>query len=158
VENIYSPHGECTYPYEGNLCNSCAESYAKFGTSSQCVNCKTSAMYYIKFVGFFGVQIIALLWGIRTNIMKGSKVKRAHKDENKEMQDELNNEDFQSNLMKVLVNFLQVSSIITQYKFEWPSFITNMGNVTGKIVPDDKNGFSVDCIIAMSKIYFSILS
>jgi len=153
VNDIYSAHGECEYPYEGNLCNQCADTYAKFGTGSSCVNCKTSAMYYIKFVGFFGAQIVVLLFGIRTNITKITKVKKAQND--KTLQSDMENEDFQSNLMKVAVNFLQVSSIITSYKFTWPKFITNLGNVTSKVVPDDKNGFSVDCVIAMSNSLMS---
>ncbi len=115
---------------------------------STCVNCKTSAMYYVKFVGFFGAQIIVLLYGIKCNISKIDKIKKAQSD--KQLHKDMENEDFQSNLMKVAVNFLQVSSIITSYKFTWPKFVTSLGDVTSKIVPDDKNGFSVDCVIAMS--------
>ncbi len=32
VNDIYSAHGVCDFPYEGNLCNTCAETYAKFGS------------------------------------------------------------------------------------------------------------------------------
>jgi len=31
VDDMYFPKGECTYPYEGNLCNQCTGDYAKFG-------------------------------------------------------------------------------------------------------------------------------
>lgn len=30
-DDQYLPHGECIYPYEGNLCNQCADEHAKFG-------------------------------------------------------------------------------------------------------------------------------
>ena len=36
----------------------------KIGSES-CVSCKTDKMYYVKFVGFFAIQIIALLYGIK---------------------------------------------------------------------------------------------
>jgi len=51
--------------------------------------------------------------------------------------------------MKITVNFLQVSTIVIQYNFDWPKFITNVVNVTNKAIPSDKNGFSIDCIIAL---------
>jgi len=33
INETYFPHGECEFPYEGNLCNQCAPNYAKFGSN-----------------------------------------------------------------------------------------------------------------------------
>lgn len=82
-------------------------------------------MYYVKFTGYFLIQLIALLYGVKCNVAKMSNVKKAHLEDNKELKDKLKNEDFQSNLMKIAVNFLQVSGIVIQYKFEWPKFVIN---------------------------------
>jgi len=34
------------------------------------------------------------------------------------------NDDFHSNLIKIVVNYLQVVSIIVNYRFEWPSYVS----------------------------------
>jgi len=36
----------------------------------------------------------------------------------------IRNDDFHSNLIKIVVNYLQVVTIITNYKFEWPSYVS----------------------------------
>jgi len=145
--DIYNPYGDCIYPYEGNLCNSCAPDHAKFGSSSTCINCNTDAFYYVKFAGFFGLQILAVLYGVKCNISKISDLKKAHRNEDKELREHLENEDFQSNLMKIAINFFQVSSIIAQFEFKWPEFIEGFVDVTNKFIPSDKDGFSIDCVI-----------
>jgi len=50
-------------------------------------------------------------------------LKKAHRNEDKELREHLENEDFQSNLMKIAINFFQVSSIIAQFEFKWPEFV-----------------------------------
>lgn len=55
---------------------------------------------------------------------KISKAKKAQKD--KDLQDQIENERFQSNLMKVALNNIQLSSIVINLKFEWPSFVNNL--------------------------------
>ena len=57
------------------------------------------------------------------NLSKISGTKKSKVKKNGEKKESISDDDFQSNLMKIVVNFLQVSTIIFQYKFDWPDFV-----------------------------------
>ncbi len=94
-----------------------------------------------------------MIFRVNLNKISGSKKKKNQENREDRVQ-KINNEDFKSNLMKIVVNFLQVSTIIFQYKFEWPNFVLNIVNVTNKFIPTNAEGFSVDCLVALSKLKF----
>ena len=87
----------------------------------------------MKFIGFFALRIGAVCYSIKVNLNKVSGAKKKKEGDKKEKKYSLSNEDFQSNLMKIVVNFLQVSSIIFLYRFDWPDFVNNLFNFFVKI-------------------------
>jgi len=87
-----------------------------------CTDCSKDSLYYVKFIGFFALRIGAVCYSIKVNLNKVSGAKKKKEGEKKEKRS-ISNEDFQSNLMKIVVNFLQVSTIIFQYRFDWPDFV-----------------------------------
>jgi len=52
--------------------------------------------------------------------------------------------------MKILVNFIQMSSLIIQYNLNWPSYLIDPVRIANTIIPVGKDGFSIDCLIALS--------
>jgi len=72
------------------------------------------------------LRVGAVAYSIKVNLNKvsGKKKRKSEKEGEGEKKNTLGAEDFQSNLMKIVVNFLQVSSIIFLYRFDWPDFVT----------------------------------
>jgi len=97
-----------------------------FLADESCVDCSSDSLYYVKFIGFFALRVAAVGYSIKVNLNKvsGKNKRKSEKEGEDEKKNTLNPEDFQSNLMKVVVNFLQVSSIIFLYRFDWPDFVT----------------------------------
>jgi len=52
--------------------------------------------------------------------------------------------------MKILVNFIQVNSLIIQYNLNWPSYLLDPVKITNTIIPVGKDGFSIDCLITLN--------
>jgi len=156
VDDVYYPEGLCDFPYEGNLCNKCAPNYAKFGSEDTCSDCAKDGVYYIKFLVFFILRIGAVVYSVKCNldklfnVSKSTPSKETVISKSGKARRKITDGDFQSNLMKIAVNFLQVSTVVLQYKFEWPDFIRRAINITNKIIPSGSDGFSVDCIVTMA--------
>lgn len=122
VSGTYYPLGKCNYPYEGNLCAACARGHAKFGSKlifpnkilggDYCTNCRNNPLYYIKFAGFFLLQLILILYSIYCQIGKSiiSSIGAA-----KGMNQAL--------LLKIHINFSQVMGIVFGYNYNWPQSV-----------------------------------
>jgi len=56
----------------------------------------------------------------KTNLVEGDT------EEAKQRKEALRTDSFQSNLMKITINFLQISGIVIQYNFDWPPFVKKL--------------------------------
>jgi len=65
VNQVYYPHDLCSLPNKGNMCNECPAKYAKFGSSSICIDCESNVGYHIKAFCFFMLQIIMITYIFR---------------------------------------------------------------------------------------------
>ena len=54
------------------------------------------------------------------------EVEEANRTQNEQKLKDLRYDDLQSNLIKIVVNYIQVATIITGYQFEWPSFVSDL--------------------------------
>ena len=54
---------------------------------------------------------------------KITNIKKAEKENDESLRSQIADDEFQSNLMKIVVNFAQISSVLTQYKLQWPDFV-----------------------------------
>lgn len=57
------------------------------------------------------------------NIYLISRLKEAHTENNRELQKKLNNQMLRSNLIKIVINFLQVCSLAIQLNVDWPDLV-----------------------------------
>ena len=57
------------------------------------------------------------------NLNKVTTTKKAYTRTNVKSNEELDPEFFTSNLMKILVNYLQVASIVIKFNVEWPETV-----------------------------------
>jgi len=109
IANI-SYTGACDPKYEGVACSSCSAGRAKFGSNSSCIDCKSSALYYLMFVGYFIIELGMVIFTVRSSLNEG-KAKNAHKSKK---------EALQSALMKILIDFIQVITLTSDFSFRWP--------------------------------------
>lgn len=151
IDEKYYPQGICVFPNVGNVCDACEPPYAKFGSSSNCLNCKTETLYYVKFAGFFVIQLIGIVYCIRCTLEKNEKMFLAkERGDDKNMKKKLKSEDYQSTIMKIMVNYLQITSVIIKYPVNWPSTITDSVDGLNNIIPDIQSSFSSDCFIILT--------
>jgi len=57
------------------------------------------------------------------NLNKVTATKKAYSQTNVKLNEELDPELFTSNLMKILVNYIQVASIVIKFNVEWPETV-----------------------------------
>jgi len=86
----------------------------------------------------------------RCTIDKIRTIEKNSKNDQKKMWEDLRIDDFQANIVKIVVNYLQVLGVITDYSFDWPSQIDDANKIVQKFIPTDKDSFSIDCILSLS--------
>ena len=97
----------------------------------------------------------------RCTIDKIRQIEKQSKIDQEKMWEELRIDDFQANIVKIVVNYLQVLAVITDYDFDWPNQVEDVTSVTQKFIPTDKDSFSIDCILSLgnlSRNYLNMLS
>ncbi len=119
VEHEYFSNGKCQFPHQGNLCNQCAPKFAKFGSkvksfrvylicftgSAKCEDCRNTMEYYSKFALFLLLQVAIILGLFKLN-------EKQHA-----------NNTFYVNIMKILISFIQINSIIASYNLNWSPLV-----------------------------------
>ena len=147
VNGTYYEHGKCAYPYEGNLCSQCQGNFAKFGSSEECTNCTTYVLYYIKFVVFFALKCIIMLVGIALGIDKLKRYERLANSDSKRLKEQIQFSEFRTNLIKISVIFVQIMTIVKSYQFKWPELVSDLFDISSKILPTMKDGLAIDCFM-----------
>jgi len=132
--------GFCAEGYEGVACSSCAPGYAKFGSNQSCLDCKQSKLYYVMFGGYLLIQAVAIISTVRINL-KGSRINISSK----------RNAVLQSTLMKIVIDFVQILALTSEFNFNFPQVVGYLLDGVSKIVPTNIDALSVDCFIALKK-------
>lgn len=65
------------------------------------------------------------------------------------------NSILQSTLMKIVIDFVQILTVVSEFNFDFPSVVDTLYDGITKILPTNLDAVSVDCFIAMSKVLFS---
>lgn len=146
--NVYTPTGICNTPYKGNVCSNCDVMYGKFGSSARCSNCHDNPIYYVKFAGFFLIQIITIIYTIICNILEKDKSMNQRRKNLKT--DGTVKAAFHSILIKIIINYVQMSSLIVGIGIDWPTVISDLFSVLTNVFPSQKDGFSVECFLALN--------
>ena len=133
-----SETGFCGVNYEGIACASCSAKSAKFGCTKvidialinfvagqRCFDCETNALYYLRFTIYLAIQIgvIIITTKYMTAFIKNTYLisYRAYLA----VAESTNNSDRRRNiqkaaLIKIVIDFVQLLNIISQFNFEWP--------------------------------------
>lgn len=127
--------GFCAEGYEGNLCSSCSEGYGK-STGNFCVPCSNNPLYYIGAVIVILVAIFVMVFTIR-NALKVKETSKLNKPKS-------------SILIKILLNYIQLVSIVGSFDFQWPDALKTMFDTQDKVASGPSLAFSVDCLLPSS--------
>lgn len=123
--------GFCEHGYEGNLCTSCSDGFAKSGDF--CASCTNNPMFYVVLVLVILVAIFFIVFTVR-NALKVKDATQINKPKT-------------SILVKVFLNYVQLVSIVGSFQFQWPEQIKTMFEVQNKVASSPSVVFSVDCLL-----------
>lgn len=124
--------GWCHKNYMGILCSKCKPGFAKSTAAGDCVSCSSNAMYYVIIVGVLIVAVCFLAFVIRNAI----NVKKEGSEYNKS-----------SILVKILMNYFQLISIVSNFKFKWPVTMNTTFAIQNQIANSIGSVFNFDCLV-----------
>ena len=121
---------ECEVGYIGNLCNKCARGFNRTG-KTECTPCPVNLWitYVVMFAGLFVAAGIAVVL-IRMTI-NGSKKKKAR----------------MSIMMKIFTSYLQLVSLASSFKLNWPETVLEMFAVQETISSPGDQLISIECVM-----------
>jgi len=64
----------------------------------------------------------------------------------------LQNSVVQSTLIKIIIDFVQILTLISQFNLNFPPVVGSLYDAVSKILPTNIDALSVDCFIALSKV------
>lgn len=114
----YTDTGKCKFPYEGQVCSTCVEGWAKFGASSRCTNCAEDTGYYILFTFLLLLQCAFILYYYIRTKFKLKQIKTQTMSD-----DMLSSKEFSSTSIKITFNYIQVLGVIFSYEINWPGYM-----------------------------------
>ena len=135
VSPVLSPTGTCADGYQGNLCNNCIEGYGK-SSDGNCTSCDTDHWHYILFGIMFIVQVYLLSQGVKETMELA--------------EDFADSDTINTNtavLLRILVNYFQLISVIGGIPIAWPNFMQNTVNVNSKLGSFTDQLLAIDCFV-----------
>lgn len=134
----------CEYGYLGPLCSCCIQGYARKGENS-CVECSSQVINLISFcsilIAIMAFIFIMIFFSLR-NSERLIRTKSGHRESR------ISNLNTSIN-MKILMNYVQMIAIVSNFKFQWPFYVRNylnfFANVGGGI--SSNQVISFDCIL-----------
>jgi hypothetical protein len=170
---LFCVTGFCSDKYRGNLCASCRPGFA-LSNEVNCIACSDNPSYYIVSVLIFLLAMAFIIFTIRNAL--NVKVTKPHPDE-KDIETDIlirrlsmNNRsstasrteslrrrpsltkkkiDYNKSsiLIKILLNYLQLVSVVTQFQFRWPGNVKETLKVQARIASSLSEVFSFDCLL-----------
>lgn len=133
--STYCLTGWCEKGYWGNLCASCISGWAK-SQSKYCVKCSNNASYWVLLVLMIIGAGIFLIYTIRNALKSNEKIAAG-----------TNDKTMTTVLIRILMNYLQLVSIVASFNFDWPDQIEQFFSVQDTVSSSSSQIFSMDCII-----------
>ena len=139
---VLNPTGTCAEGYEGNLCSSCIQGWGKTGgMSSNCVDCKNTALSYLQLLFVLSFQVIVFVFGIRESMTLSVKYS--------------SNSDqvgtFNPVLLRIIINYMQLISLLSSISVAWPNSMENLLSLNSKFSLISDHMFSIDCFFALGE-------
>ena len=142
------PTGKCTAQFQGNLCDKCTSGYGKI-SDTKCVSCKTSVWQYAKLYLSLAVQIVLLIYGIKQVVDEAKKFAISCDKSGAEETDA-------AILIRILFNYLQMTTLIQQVPIAWPSVLKQSLSTNVNFSFSKGVALSYDCFFQMGKAITSI--
>jgi len=140
---ILDPVGKCAENYQGNLCNTCSDGWAK-GSGGSCVNCETNSLSYALLAGMMIIQIGMIAFGVKEMMRIGEEYDSKNQLETRS-----------AILFRILITYTQVFSVLIGSPIDWPDILNKLIGVTGKVSSvSGGKFFTLDCFFEMAKKIF----
>lgn len=134
-EEYFSLTGTCKKGYEGNICNTCEDTYSKLGKFI-CLECPSKTTCIILII------VILLILGFLFFITIDTSIKSA-----------LKSKSALSIYIKILLNYYLLMSEIFSIRMGWPTFYDNFLDIFTNSSDLSYHFFSFDCISKIDNQY-----
>jgi len=92
------------------------------------VNCSKNAGYYIRFIAYLFILILVIVFATRAVI-----------DDVDPNYEEVKSAVMKAGLMKIVIDFVQILNLASEFDFHWPSEIEGFLDAITKITPTNKD-------------------
>ena len=136
------PTGQCNVIYKGNMCKKCVDGYGKID-SSECVDCTTSTIKYLKLVVLFAFQLGLMIYGIKEVVDKTEELYK---------HDEVVVKTNEVILLRIFVNYIQMISLISQeVPVHWSSAMKSALSINSELLVIRGVAISTDCLLRLGE-------
>ncbi|TNV88096.1 hypothetical protein FGO68_gene15873 [Halteria grandinella] len=129
------PQGECSASYQGFMCASCKEDYSQNELSKKCERCPSpiSNAFILLLLLIVFLAFIVIL--VHSNLSSSN-----------------NEKNFLPVFLRILVNHLQILTLVASFDFSWPLEVIAFFNSFRPVSESQSQLFSIDCFIKRQSI------
>lgn len=121
--------GACAEGHKGNMCQVCEDGWS-YSITKQCIECEELLYGYLsisaKIIFFIATSVFILRQSLN-EVNKSASLLKVH--------------------YKILINYIQLSTIILTINLEWADMITRLFEIYGFVGDTTKQLFSHDCLV-----------
>ena len=131
--------GRCKVGYQGNLCATCMEGWGKDIDGRKCINCDKNIGTYLAIPAVIILTSVLLAISTRSTIHQSKIATRS--DEEK------SNDYNKTILLRFLMNFLQIISILGTINAQWPGAVSTLLNINRTLMFTTSTVLGLDCLL-----------
>lgn len=121
--------GECAKGYYGNMCNGCVSGFSR-KQSDECALCPNDIINGIEIAAILLAGVIICVFIIKMSLLS------AHRQQSQS-----------SIFLKILVNYIQLTAVSSQFNMNWPHYALSLFNVQDNVSKVSMQLFSMDCFL-----------
>ena len=152
IDNNLSLTGYCKPPTAGLLCSNCEDGYVRSDDGRSCISCSLDWVQYLEFTGKVLLSIGLVVFELFYKISKGNRLKQAYESNDKERIESCKSMFDSSTVVKMIMQFSQLVTIIKVINFGWTESLEQFYQVQSQIIPVLVNEFSFNCLLKFTGI------
>lgn len=147
----------CDDMFEGPLCESCHSGFSRTGSSS-CSDCLSEFLSVLRIIMAIVMLVGVLVMLIRSSLENMKIINRLLKDKNWLDEKQIwNFMDFQNIYMKILINNMQIMTVLNDINVDWPDFMLNFLDFLQYFTSLSSKLMAFECIYEEKTSYFATI-
>jgi len=136
-DGTFLPVTRCAPGYQGNLCHNCIKGWAKTSNNAACFDCNNNPNYYIQLAIAIIINLALIGYSVKVTLEQAKDYTFESEHKNLDVK--------KSILVRNLVNYIQVVSLIGDLPLAWPSSFKSSLKFNKSMPSPSSDMFSLDC-------------